>query len=386
MRRRRRAAEPRAFTVEQHAEARAYQRRVRRGARWFGFVIAGVALLLPVLADALDLPWKLDDKPWVPWLVLVVLATQAALTVPVVGLQFWQLRRVDRESGLASIEGPELLRRAALDFAISALFAVGTAVPLWWVFRRWDAVWWLEAWSILALAGAAHIATYPWRLARVYGTLPVSAELRQLVGEVATRLETRSPRIVLLDSSRRRDAPNAGVAGLGPFRTLLIFDPLTRCPPDEIDAVLAHEFGHLHRRDMPRRTVVLCGGTIATALGVNLLGTGFPFGSFTFDWLVASPGAYPAFAVLSFFVNTYLTLITVNALGRKSERAADRFAVAHAANPSAYRAAVHRISIANKARLDRPGVIAGLSCTHPSGEARLAAIDEWIAEATAPAS
>src|SRR5262249_1967185 len=68
--------------------------------------------------------------------------------------------------------------------------------------------------------------------------------------------------VLVADASRRTNAVNAYVSGLGPTRRVVVYDTLLReAPPSEVESVVAHELGHAKDRDVVT-------GTAIGALGV----------------------------------------------------------------------------------------------------------------------
>ena len=382
---RRRKAQPVAFSTEEHAAALRYQRSLRGAARLTGFAVVGLMLLLPWLADAWDLPQRYYLGPWVLPLVGIVLVTQLILSVPGVCFRLWLSLRHDRRWGLSTIGRPRLLRVLAIETGIGLAHAVVLALASWFVFRRRDGWWVAEEWGVLAVYAFLTYALWPLRSVAALGTKATSAELDHEVTELATRFGTRRPRVVVIDASALRAAPNAFVSGIGPTRTLSVLDSLLVLSDADRSAVLAHEFGHIKNRDAEKRALFIAVFSLVIAAGVTILGEGWPyFGDWQFADLLRSPGAYPAFAALFIIGNSYIVLALVNAIGRRSEKAADRFAVAALDDPNDFRDAILRIMIANRAALTVSGPIAGATCTHPPGEQRIRLIDAWMKEHRAP--
>jgi STE24 endopeptidase len=376
----RRRAHSVAFSAEDHAAALRYQRSLRFAARLAGFGVAGLTLLLPWLADQFDLPWRYFFGPWVFPLIGIVVVVQLILALPMVCFRLWLSLRHDRRWGLSTIGAGRLLRVLAIEMGIGLAHLVVLAIVSWVVFRRRDDWWILEEWGVLAGYAFLTYAVWPLRSIASLGTKPAPAHLEREVDDLARRFETRRPKLVVIDASAMRSAPNAFVSGIGPTTTISVMDSLLALSDADRRAVLAHEFGHVKNRDAEKRAAFVAAFSLAIAAALTILGDGWPFGDWQFSDLLGSPGAYPAFAALFFAGNGYIVLALLNAIGRRSEKAADLFAVRALDDPSDFRDAILRITVANRSALTVGGPIAGATCTHPPGEQRIRLIDAWIQE------
>ncbi|MEY2426071.1 MAG: endopeptidase, partial [Actinomycetota bacterium] len=345
-----------AFTAEQKLLAAQYQRRLVRGGRLQGISVAVVIFGLPPLADALDLPWRLERFAWVPILAVVVVVTHAVIGAPLFFYRLWAATRLGRDAGLSTASPSEMVRLGAKESLAVSVQAVVLAIPLYWVLRRWDSIWVMEAWGILGLYYLADAAIAPWRTRVVNGSVPTPESLTLAVARLAEQLKMRTPRVVVLDTRQLHSAPNALVSGVGPWRTIVVFEALLHVDDAERDAILLHEFGHLYAWDLERRAGFLAMTSITLALAINLIGEGFPFGSFELGYLVSGPGGYPAFATLWSIYAIYASLALLLVIGRRSEREADAFAVRASGDPRAFREAIRRISVANLSRIERGGL------------------------------
>ena len=80
--------------------------------------------------------------------------------------------------------------------------------------------------------------------------------------------------MLVADASRRTNALNAYVSGLGPTRRIVVYDTLLReAPPAEVEAVVAHELGHAKDRDVLTGTLIGALGAAAAVCAIYLLGS-----------------------------------------------------------------------------------------------------------------
>ena len=134
-------------------------------------------------------------------------------------------------------------------------------------------VFWLAAGALLFLI-------FPWTLRAAWATTPLPAgELRGRLEALAVRCRARLSDIRVL--STHGGAANAAVAGpLRNLRYVFLTDTLlARLTDDEIEAVFAHELGHVRHRHLALRLAVGF-APCATWLAAR-------------DWLLAQAAAFP---------------------------------------------------------------------------------------------
>ena len=80
--------------------------------------------------------------------------------------------------------------------------------------------------------------------------LPIKdAELKRRILDLAERTGVSIEDVSLIDFSRKTVKANAALGGLGGTRKVVLSDTLAeKFTPEEVEAVVAHEFGHLKYR------------------------------------------------------------------------------------------------------------------------------------------
>src|SRR5262249_23487860 len=148
--------------------------------------------------------------------------------------------------------------------------------------------------------------------------------------------------VLVEDTSRRTRKANAYVTGLGRTRRLVVSDTLlAAASPAEIRTVVAHELGHRRMRHVLLGTVLsLVGVTASTVVVWALLGP-----------TVADAPRLPLLLLIALAL-TAVTGPVVNALSRRWERNADRFALELTRDQAAYEQAFRRLAATNLSDLD----------------------------------
>ena len=177
-----------------------------------------------------------------------------------------------------------------------------------------------------------------------------------------------------MDASKRSTKSNAFFTGFGKFRRIALFDTLiSKHTSDELVSVLAHEIGHYKKKHFIKGMFL----SIATT-GVML---------FVLSFFINNKGLFEAFkmqnlsiyASLLFFgflyspINLFLSIFS-NAISRKHEYEADKFAIATYHKPEAFIVALKKLTVDNLSNLTPHPLKVFLDYSHPPVLKRIEAI------------
>ncbi len=141
--------------------------------------------------------------------------------------------------------------RYVADLLKGGVLSLALAVPLllgvFWLMAHARGLWWLYAWAGFTLVSLALSQAVPrWVMPLFNRFTPLEQPLRGRLEELLARCGVRAQGLWVMDASRRSAHGNAFVTGWGGGRRIVLFDTLlARHEPDEIEAVLAHELGHV---------------------------------------------------------------------------------------------------------------------------------------------
>jgi len=187
--------------------------------------------------------------------------------------------------------------------------------------------------------------------------------------------------VFVMDGSRRSTKGNAFFTGFGKHRRIALYDTLVDAHPvDEIVSVLAHEVGHYKKHHIVRTLVF---GALHT--GAVL---------FVFSLVVDWPVLYAAFGLSGPSLATGLVCFAIavspiesmvaiglNAISRRHEYEADRFAVTTAPEPAALRQALLRLSRGHLSNPNPHRLYVLLNYSHPPLKSRLATLESELSAA-----
>ncbi len=353
-------------------------KRYHRARRVLG--VAGFAADLAVIVILLFTGWTIvlrvvaEDFVRRPALALLVYLLMFGAITQAVGLPldfvkgFWLERRYD----LSNLSLGGWIKDYLKGFALSgALVALGCEF-LYWTMRRWPGAWWV-------ISAAAFVAFFVLlaNLAPVL-ILPLFFKFKPLENPsltarlmaLSSRAGTRVRGAFEWKLSEKSKKANAALVGLGNTRRIILSDTLLAdFQEDEVEAVLAHEFGHHVHRHILQSIAVQ---TAATFLGFYLANFALQRVSHYFGFAgLADFANLPLLALVS-TVLSLLLLPAVNAHSRAMERQADAYALQAIPSKSAFVSSMEKLAALNLAERQPHPWVEFLFHSHPSIDKRIA--------------
>jgi STE24 endopeptidase len=322
------------ISVEAHARAADYTAACTRlaatDAVWSGLVI--FAFTLGGGLDAIAEFWarRFDATEYTHGVLLVgtvfLLGFLAGLPV-----LWYQKFVINARFGLNRATLAMFLGDRAKALAVVSVLGLPLLLLVLWLMARMGSWWWLYAWVAWIVFQALLHALYPALIAPLFNKFkPLDdAALEQRITALLARCGYRDCHVYVMEGSRRSSHGNAYFTGLGASKRIVLFDTLFgRLTPAEIEAVLAHEVGHLQRHHIPKRLV----WSGAVSLGLLAL-----LGWLSLEpWFAAGLGVSSdstAMALVLFFIAVPVFAFPLRWIGnlrsRRHEFEADEFAAAH---------------------------------------------------------
>ena len=268
----------------------------------------------------------------------------------------------------------------AKGLLLGAVLGLPLAAALLWLMNSTGPTWWLWGWGLWAGFNLLLLVLYPTVIAPLFNQFQplTDATLRTRIETLLQRSGLRAQGIYVMDGSKRSTHANAYFAGLGPAKRVVFFDTLlAQLTPTQIDAVLAHELGHLKHRHIVQRVGVML---VASGLGFALLG-----------WLIDQPWFYlglgvipnldsanSALALLLLLINAPLFTFFATPLfsyqSRQHEFEADAYAAQHS-SANDLCAALLKLYQDNASTLTPDPWYARFYYSHPPAHERLARLN-----------
>lgn len=254
---------------------------------------------------------------------------------------------------------------------VSAGLIIVMGETLYYFLRRYEDTWWLLAWCAYVAFGL---------LVNIFGSrvlLPIfykRADLEE--GDLRNRIENavrragfavRGVKRIILEKDTRK--ANAAVVGLGPAKEILVSDTLiANLTPEEIEAVVAHELGHLKSRH----------GEILFAVGVFVSFLAFVLAGGILKLSAAQLGLAGIWDVAGFpliilvMSGLYMAVSPpLNYLSRQMEKSADLWAGRFTGSTLSLASALEKLAATNLAERQQPRYYEIIFSSHPSVSRRI---------------
>jgi len=263
--------------------------------------------------------------------------------------------------------------------AVGLIQAALVALPVYALLRHAPDTWWLWAALVITLFAVLLTNLAPVLIVPLFNKLvPLDdAALRERLVALAERAGTRVRGVYVMDMSRRTRTANAALMGLGNTRRIVLGDTLWQhFTPVEIEAILAHELGHHVHADL-WRAIALQSALTFGALWIADRAMRLTLGALGLRGL-DDPAGLPLLLLVAGVLLTILMPLT-NALSRRWEADADRFAVRITQNVEAWKGALLKLADQNLAEIDPPAWVEWLLYSHPSIRHRLVSAGRYAA-------
>lgn len=245
------------------------------------------------------------------------------------------------------------------------------------LFFEYGGEWaWAYAWTAVTVFSLAMQYVAPTWIMPLFNKFePLEDdELRNAIESYAEKVDFSLKGIYVMDGSRRSSKSNAFFTGFGKNKRIALFDTLIeKHTHEELLAVLAHEIGHYKKNHILKNMVisVVHTGILFLLLSIFLNVQGL-FDAFYMEQMSVYAGLL-FFGLLYTPVETLLG-IAMQALSRKHEYEADRFAAETINNPEWMVNALKKLSKDNLSNLTPHPFYVFLNYSHPPALQRIQAI------------
>jgi len=241
--------------------------------------------------------------------------------------------------------------------------------------------WWIIAWAVfvglfLLMAQLAPVVLMPI----FYKFQPLENDaLRERLTKLGERAGTRVRGVYEWKLSEKSKKANAALTGLGSTRRIILSDTLLQhYSDDEIEAVLAHELGHHVRRHILKGILMQVG---ITFFGFWLINQVLRF-VIAKEWFAALGPRLYDFANLPLIVLVatllgFLLMPALNAISRRHEREADRYAWENIPAIAPFISSMQKLADQNLAEREPSKFIEYIFHSQPSIGKRIAAAESW---------
>ncbi len=244
--------------------------------------------------------------------------------------------------------------------------------------------WWIVAWAVftglfLLMAQLAPVVLMPI----FYKFKPLENDgLSKRLTKLGERAGTRVRGVYEWKLSEKSKKANAALTGLGSTRRIILSDTLLEhYSDDEIEAILAHELGHHVRRHIMKSIFLQVG---ITFFGFWLVNQVLRF-VIAKNWFpVLDPRLYdfanlPLIALVATVLG-FLLMPALNAISRRHEREADRYAWENISAIEPFISSMQKLADQNLAERQPSKLVEWFFHSHPSIGKRVAAAEAWASQ------
>lgn len=265
----------------------------------------------------------------------------------------------------------------AKGIGLSLVFSAIAALAFFAVVRWTPRWWWLWGAGAFTALTAVLVFLYPVVIAPLFNRFtPLDdAALTARIESLAVEAGVEIDEVLVADASKRSNAENAYVAGLGATKQVVLYDTLLAGgSEDETIFVVAHELGHEAESHVLKNLAISALGIVAGFAVLARLVSGGTLlrwaGAESLADLRVLPGLL-LFAVVAGVV----TQPIANAVSRSFEAKADRIAFELIDDPAPAVGAFRRLALSNIADLRPPPAAVWMLYSHPPIVDRIAAAE-----------
>lgn len=302
--------------------------------------------------------------------VLLVAVLHEVLTFPIAIYQGFFL---ERRYGLSKEAARAWLADHAKAAILGLLLSLAAAEVIYLSMRISLAWWWLMASTAFIAAIAVLTRLAPVVLLPLfYKFTPLGREsLRSRLVSLSNRAGVPVLGVYEWALGEKTRRANAALVGTGATRRIILSDTLlAEYSEDEIEVILAHEIAHHVHHDI-RNAFIAESVLVVLALYIGSVTLRVSWQSL--GLADASDIAGLPVLVLATGLLTVLATPLVNALSRRNERRADRFAITLTQQPGAFISAMKRLGTQNLAEEHPSKLVLWLFHSHPPIEQRIEA-------------
>ena len=299
---------------------------------------------------------------------IILLIVYGVLSTP---FNFYRGFILSRRYGLSTQGFGVWLTGYVQSALLLSTLVTGVIAAAYWMISILPNLWWLALWGMLIFISLI------LNLLLSGVIIPLFYKTRALDDEnLKTRFEALAERagvsirgIYIVECSARQTTANAALAGIGRFKRILLSDTLlAACTPEEIEAIIAHELGHLKNRDGAGvfffQALVIFASLWLTAVVCSTLAQ--PLGFSGMDDISMLPVVILVFVIISMIFTP-----VSNAMMRCFEMAADDFAIRLTGNAAAFISMLTKLMRQNLGEVNPPMWVEILLYDHPGYYRRL---------------
>lgn len=262
-------------------------------------------------------------------------------------------------------------------YLVGGIIGAGILWLILFIFENYAAHFWYLAWAVIFVFMLIMNMFYVDLILPLFNKLtPLEdGELRTDIEKYANKVGFSLKSIYVIDGSKRSTKSNAFFSGIGPKKTIVLYDTLIENhTTEELVAVLAHEVGHYKKKHTFQGLLF---AALQTGLMLFLLNLFITEPKISYALGAETPTFYlglVAFSVLFTPISEILGIIS-SVISRKNEFEADAYAK-ETYDGKALSTALKKLSVDNLSNLYPHPIYVFVHYSHPPVLQRLKALEE----------
>lgn len=357
------------YDEAEYARSQEYTRARTR----FGFVTAAFDLALLLVFwfaggfNWLDLQVRALGWPDIPAGLLYISLLALGMGVFSLPFRIYSTFVIEQRFGFNRVTVKTFVLDLLKGAALGAAIGLPVLAAVLWIIQTQGMMAWLYAWlAVTAFSIVMQYVAPTWIMPLFNKFSPLEeGPLRDEILAYTDSVKFSLRDVYVMDGSKRSSKANAFFTGFGKNRRIALFDTLIeKHTAEELTAVLAHEIGHYRKKH------------IIIGMLIGIAETGVMF--FLLSLFVSSPALAGAFfmehvsvyAGLVFFGMLYepvskILSLGMNALSRRHEFEADRYAVLTYPKADVFIAALKKLTVSNLSNVTPHPLYVFLNYSHP---------------------
>lgn len=318
------------ITLADHQKAADYSVEKIKVAQIFHFIDLIVFLVL-TLAGGLELinhlAMQVNASPIMTGLIFFAIfgVIQMILSLP---QTLYTTFVIEEKYGFNKTTWKTFASDMAKGLVLSVVLGAPIIYSILWIMERLGSAWWVYAFIFLTAVQLLIVFIYPTFIAPIFNKFsPLEdGEVKNKIVDLLTRCGFKSSGLFVMDASKRSGHGNAYFTGFGKNKRIVFFDTLlSSLDAEEVEAVLAHELGHMKRKHVLKGMIK---GIFFSFIGFAILGYLRHNTAFFNGHGVQTITDYMALTLFSMVAGVYTFLLTPisSYTSRKHEYEADQFA------------------------------------------------------------
>lgn len=318
------------ITLAEHQKAADYSIEKIKAAQVFHFIDL-IALLVLTLAGGLELinhyAMGITTSPLVTGLIFFAIfgLIQMILSMP---QTLYTTFVIEQKFGFNKTTWKTFISDMLKALILSVVLGAPIIYSILWIMQKLGNTWWLYAFIFLTVVQLLIVFIYPNFIAPIFNKFsPLDdGEVKNKIVGLLSRCGFKNSGIFVMDASKRSGHGNAYFTGFGKNKRIVFFDTLlSSLDAEEVEAVLAHELGHMKKKHVLKGMIK---GILFSFIGFAVLGYLKSNTAFFNGHGIQTITDYMTLTLFSMLVGIYTFLLTpISAYNsRKHEYEADQFA------------------------------------------------------------